>query len=243
MTALVFFGCFLIAFGPAISMFIFTVMKYPLRIILLVVGAFFWLISLLASSLVWLAVVPLKEKLAFSLFIGVLLQELFRYTLYKLMRKAESGLQDSLNSAENSSIAKHKLSYTIGLGFGLMSGCFSILNLLSLAYGPGNIGIQGNSESFFLVSAFLSNAFILLNVFWTIVFFDGLRKGKVMSVLSVVLSHMLVSGLTLLNTNGHMYLISLLLSYLIMFLMMTWAYKIAGGSMKNIQATYRTLCN
>lgn len=240
MTALVFFGCLFIAFSPAVSMFLFTVMRYPLRIILLVVGAFFWLTSLLLSSLVWLIVTPLKDELAFGLFISVMLQEIFRFAIYKLMKKAETGLSTSLSDEEKASIAKHNLSYVIGLGFGLMSGCFSILNLLSLAIGPGNVGIHNHSGNFFLVSAFLTNAFVLLNTFWTIVFFEGLNKKKYMSIISVIASHFFVSGLTLLNTKGDLYLISLIFSYIVAFVMMAWSYKIAGGSVRNVKAFFHS---
>ncbi|XP_039251807.1 gamma-secretase subunit Aph-1b-like [Styela clava] len=242
MTAMVFTGCLFIAFSPVTAMILFTIVRFPLRIILLVVGAFFWLLSLFVSSLVWLAVVPLKDDLAFGLFVSVILQEVFRFAICKIMKKAESGLQHVLSEEERISIEKYKLPYVIGLGFGLMSGCFSILNLLSQSHGPGNVGIQGNAASFFLVSAFLTNAFILLNTFWTVVFFDGMQKKKYMSMLSVISTHLLLSGLTLLNTRGSLYLISTVFSYVIAFSMMIWSYKIAGGSMKNIVALFNSCC-
>lgn len=242
MTAMVFFGCLFIAFGPVASIISFTVVRFPLRIILLVVGAFFWLIALFLSSLVWLAVVPLKDDLAFGLFVSVILQEVFRFAICKIMKKAENGLQHALSEEERASIEKHKLPYAIGLGFGLMSGCFSILNVLSQTHGPGNVGIQGNSSNFFLVSAFLTNAFILLNTFWTVVFFDGIQKKKYMSIFAVIATHLLLSGLTLLNTRGSLYIISLTFSYTIAVFMMLWSYKIVGGSFKNIQAAIGSCC-
>lgn len=240
---MVFFGCLFIAFGPAASIILFTVVRYPLRIILLVVGAFFWLISLLASSLVWLAVVPLKDQLAFGLFVSVILQETFRFALYKLMKKADTGLRDSLSEEEQASIEKHRLSFVLGLGFGLMSGCFSILNPLSQAWGPGNVGINGNSSSFFLVSSFMTNAFILLNTFWMVIFFEGMRRKRYMSLCAVVASHLLLSGLTLLNSRGHLYAVSLFFSYAATFVMMAWAYKIVGGSARNLKAAFMSVCS
>ena len=41
-------------------------------------SAFFWLVSLLFSSLLWFAVVPLRSELSFGMVFSVLLQELFR---------------------------------------------------------------------------------------------------------------------------------------------------------------------
>ncbi|CAG5108487.1 Similar to aph-1: Gamma-secretase subunit Aph-1 (Drosophila melanogaster) [Cotesia congregata] len=46
-------------------MFAITVSSEPIRIIILIASAFFWLISLLFSSILWYAVVPLQNYLAF----------------------------------------------------------------------------------------------------------------------------------------------------------------------------------
>ncbi|XP_074984388.1 gamma-secretase subunit Aph-1b isoform X3 [Caretta caretta] len=101
MTLPVFFGCSFIAFGPALGLLVFTVLRDPLRVIVLVAGAFFWLVSLLLSSLVWFIAVkasdpgdePLqKGLLIFGVLFSVLLQEAFRFLYYKLLRKAVEGL-------------------------------------------------------------------------------------------------------------------------------------------------------
>lgn len=39
-----------------------------------------------------------------------------------------------------------------GLGFGFMSGAFSVANILSDSVGPGTVGIQGDSQYFFISS-------------------------------------------------------------------------------------------
>lgn len=39
-----------------------------------------------------------------------------------------------------------------GVGFGLMSGAFSMINLLADALGPGIVGIHGDSQLYFLTS-------------------------------------------------------------------------------------------
>lgn len=74
MTLPEFFGCTFIAFGPPLSLFIFTIANDPIRIIILIAAAFFWLLSLLASSLIWFAIIPLREYLIFGLTFSVLFQ-------------------------------------------------------------------------------------------------------------------------------------------------------------------------
>lgn len=78
MTAMGFFGCAFLAFGPPLAMFTFTIAHEPIRIIVLIASAFFWLISLLLSSVLWYIVVPLQGYLAFGLVFSVLFQESFR---------------------------------------------------------------------------------------------------------------------------------------------------------------------
>lgn len=39
-----------------------------------------------------------------------------------------------------------------GLGFGIISGAFSIVNVLGDMTGPGTVGIYGDSQAFFLVT-------------------------------------------------------------------------------------------
>ncbi|KAF7648920.1 hypothetical protein LDENG_00150210, partial [Lucifuga dentata] len=94
MTAAVFFGCTFIAFGPAIALFLFTIAREPLRVIFLIAGAFFWLVSLLLASLVWFVSVQVSDRdstaqqkglLVFGVLLSVLLQEIFRFAYYKLL--------------------------------------------------------------------------------------------------------------------------------------------------------------
>merc|ERR1719370_346364 len=118
MTLMSFFGCTFIAFGPAFSMFVLTVASDAQQVIVLISSAFFWLISLLVSSIVWTVVTPLKQYLAFSLVFSVLFQELFRFFFWVLLRRAEEGLQIMTNS--HSPLRKIHFHYVSGLGFGVM---------------------------------------------------------------------------------------------------------------------------
>uniref|UniRef100_A0A671ENS2 Gamma-secretase subunit APH-1 n=1 Tax=Rhinolophus ferrumequinum TaxID=59479 RepID=A0A671ENS2_RHIFE len=108
MTAAVFFGCTFIAFGPALALYIFTIATEPLRVIFLIVGAFFWLLSLLLSSLVWFMTRTITDNkdgpvqkylLMFGVLVSVLIQEMFRFAYYKILKKANEGLK-SINPDE-----------------------------------------------------------------------------------------------------------------------------------------------
>lgn len=58
------------------------------------------------------------------------LQEAFRYGMYILLKKTESGLKVI---SENHDVGTNKLemAYVSGLGFGTMSGAFALINVLA----------------------------------------------------------------------------------------------------------------
>ncbi|XP_037689689.1 gamma-secretase subunit APH-1B [Choloepus didactylus] len=239
MTAAVFFGCAFIAFGPALALYIFTIATHSLRIIFLIAGAFFWLVSLLLSSLVWFVAGAItgnrdeslkKYLLVIGVLVSVLIQEAFRFSYYHLLKKANEGLKAI--SPFETALSMRLLAYVSGLGFGLISGVFSFVNTLSDSLGPGTVGIHGDSPQFFLSSAFMTLVIILLHVFWGIIFFDGCEKKQWCTLLVVLLTHLLVSALTFLSPY---YVISLVSAYIILVLMGIWAFFVAGGTCRSLK--------
>ncbi len=49
-------------------------------------SGFFWLLSLLLSSILWFAVVPLRDQLAFGVVFSVIFQEIFRFLFFFMIR-------------------------------------------------------------------------------------------------------------------------------------------------------------
>jgi len=235
MTAENFFGCAFLAYGLPLALFVLTIAKDPVRIIVLILSSFFWLLSLLLSSILWNAVVPLKEELAFGLVFSVLFQELFRLGIYILLKKADIYLR-KLTESEPTQIFlnPHLLSYTVGLGFGLMSGAFSLMNVLADALGPGTVGLDGRPQNFFLVSSCMTLCMILLHVFWGIIFFSSVNNGQYLLTVYVVLSHLLVSCLSLLNKR-YLYAATVLPSYILLIISGVIAAHQAGASVASIK--------
>ncbi|KAH8376947.1 hypothetical protein KR093_002327 [Drosophila rubida] len=231
MTLPEFFGCTLVAFGPPFSLFVFTIANDPVRIIILIAAAFFWLLSLLLSSLLWFAVVPLRDVLAFGVVFSVLFQECFRYIIYRILRSTEQGLHavaEDTRVTEN----KHILAYVSGLGFGIISGMFALVNVLADMAGPGTMGLKGGTEIFFITSAAQALAIILLHTFWSIIFFNAFDTNNYGHIAYVVGSHLFVSLLTLLNADA-LYWATLLPNYIVMILTGVLAFKVAGGSARS----------
>ena len=75
-------------------------------------SAFFWLLSLLISSIIWFAAVPLREKLAFGLVFSIIFQEIFRFLIYLLLSKADAYLRKLTENESTRIFAnRHILSY------------------------------------------------------------------------------------------------------------------------------------
>lgn len=247
MTIKEFFGCAFLAFGPAVSLFIFVVGKEPIRVILFIASSFFWLISLLISSLLWFAVVPLREKLAFGLVFSVLFQEASRLAYYKLVQKAENGLQKMMQNDQNQADGDskqikfiknhHLMALVCGLAFGMTSGAFALVNILSASVGPGTVGIHGDSDHFFITSSLLTLAFVMLNTFWQVISYAAMDKKSYWQVAVVVLFHLLVSCLTLLNNRDPpVYAATITPAYVLVVISGIWAFIVAGGSLSGIKA-------
>ncbi|KAH9521948.1 Aph1ap [Dermatophagoides farinae] len=223
MAYLEFFGYCLIAFGPSLAMFCLVIANDPIRIIIMISACFFWLVSLLLSSILWTIVVPLKEYLLFGVTFSILFQETFRYLFYQVLRKAETGLQKVAEVGRNGSneiqpkldTNRMQLSFVSGVGFGVMSGVFSLINILADATGPGTVGLDGGSTYFFLCASLTTLAFILLHICWTIILFKSCDSGNKPFILFVLISHLAASYITFLNPSK-LYAISIPMQYLLL---------------------------
>ncbi|XP_063277294.1 gamma-secretase subunit APH-1A isoform X2 [Prinia subflava] len=77
-------------------------------------------------------------------------------------RKADEGLA-TLSEDGQSPMSLRQMAYVSGLSFGIISGIFSISNILADSAGPGTVGIHGDSPYYFITSAFLTMALTFLN--------------------------------------------------------------------------------
>ncbi|CAJ0944500.1 unnamed protein product, partial [Ranitomeya imitator] len=192
--------------------------------------SFFWLVSVLFSSLIWFISVQVSDRndsrlqyglLIFGAAISVLLQEAFRYAYYRLLKKADEGLA-TISEDGRSPISIGQMAYVSGFSFGIISGVFSVINILADAVGPGIVGIHGDSQYYFLTSAFLTMAIVFLHTFWGIIFFAACEKRKPFHIVGTFLNPW--------------YEASLIPIYVIITLGMgIWAFVAAGGNHHNIR--------
>lgn len=228
------------AFGPAAAMLTLTIAQDPISVIIVFASGFFWLLSAVFSSIVWLVfgTTPMSDevRMALSVISSVLCQEGFRFLLYKTLTRLDKGLKDMLETNTHL-IDRKTMAYAAGLGFGIMSGVFSLVNVLADSIGPATMGLKAGSDKFFLVSACLTLCFILLHVFWSIIFFPALDQRNMVQIAWVVVTHLLASTLTLLNAGGH-YAAAIVPNYIIVILTGCVAFHAAGGTVNGLKSSF-----
>ncbi|MBN3301437.1 APH1A secretase, partial [Amia calva] len=236
----VFFGCFFIAFGPAFALFVFTVAVEPLRVIILVAGVFFWQVSVLLSSVLWVCAVRLSDQsdaglqyylLASGVALCVLLQELSRLVLYSLLKRASQGLA-TFSGGVKSAPSLEQMAYVSGLAYGMSSGAFCVVNTLAVSLGPGTPGIHGHSQYLFISSAVQCVCALFLHLSWSVLLFLGCERGRWTLGATVVGSHLLASGVSLLNPH---YEYSLGVLGMLTLAMALLAWGVAGGSLGRLR--------
>ncbi|XP_003744158.1 gamma-secretase subunit Aph-1 [Galendromus occidentalis] len=246
-----FFGCSLVAFGPSLSMFCVTIAACPIRVIIFITAAFFWLVSLLFSSIVWCSVLEIfrirtsEEKsnfVVFGLLVAVAFQELFRYLFYGILRRADNGLKKMVEVGSTGSVvsdSRQLLAYVAGLGFGTMSGGFSLLNVLAEIGGPASVGYGGQSEWFVLVSSVTTSLFVILNTCWGVILFHGYDTRDHRLIIGAIASHFVCSLMTLFNKN-ETYVASLLPISVMTVVCAGLAFHLAGGKYRKLHLMFKS---
>ncbi|KRZ87289.1 Protein dif-1 [Trichinella sp. T8] len=241
-----FTGYFLIAFGTPLAIFLRVIMHDPMRIILFVGAAFFYMISILLAAIIWFILPHFDGILCFTVFLFVFLQEVIRYLYYKLIRRAQAGLDvvteanDSVEGVHPLKHANHMISFVIGMGFGSMAGVIALVNGLADSSGPGTVGLPSalklndmhGSHHFFLISSISVAALILLHVMWNVIIFHACDKKATWLAMFAIADHFLVAGISFYN-RSNVWAASLSCLYGSLLLFSGLAYAVSGGNVKN----------
>eukprot|EP00051_Salpingoeca_urceolata_P027779 m.483238 g.483238 ORF g.483238 m.483238 type:complete len:252 (-) comp22846_c0_seq1:152-907(-) len=217
MTLKTLFGCLFLAFSGPFAAFFFTARKSPRLVVMCVSSMFCWLLSIVASAIVWNIIQPLKDEPWFAVAVSVPIQELFRYLFWRLLRKAEKGLNTLGDDGSGVKITRDKIAFVSGIGFALMSAGIQFNIPLENSGGPGTLPSPGcESHSYFVILALVVQNFGFLHMFWSVIMHgalearnspDAAKSGWFVfsedwKVAFVVLGHLGASLLTLNNDQG-----------------------------------------
>lgn len=237
MTLLVEWGAIFLAYSTPLSLFWFFGRKSPKLVIMMVTGAFMWLMGALVSSIVWVAVVPLKQDPWFMVVVSVPIQELFRWLYWKMLKKAEGGL-NTLASDDNMDITRDRVALISGLGQGLIAGTLPLSVVLPELAGPSSIpSLPCPSLSFGMVQAIIAAVIMLLQTFWNIAAADAWekranRRGGMhfddWRIVFVVVAHYAFSLVTLNNNSEGPCAGTMVPIFMLLFVSAGIAYTTAG---------------
>jgi anterior pharynx defective protein 1 len=200
MTLVLLAGSLLITFSPALALFILIITRSSQLVILSLGSAFFWLISILLTSIFWYIIPPLKTTYAFIIPFSVLFQEVFRWLFWLIYDKAYNrGALANDPSKPSNFLA----SLAIGWGIGTASALILFASVVWHGSGPGFLPAPAcPSLSLFYLSALTALLFTLLHMALSVLAFDAYTRRVWWRVAFVVLAHLTASYLTLLNEAG-----------------------------------------
>lgn len=205
------FGSIFIIFSVPFAIFWLVVSKSSKLVIITVAASFMWLLSAFLTSVVWIAIPPLKDDLWFTILVSIPLQEVMRYLWWKILHKAEKGLS-TLSPDGKVTITHEKLALASGVGFGLMYGVIMSCNVLDIMSGPGMLPAPGCSDyNFFLITSIIVGCNVISHIFWGVIAANAWEQRQLGSgtiqkvdwqVLFVVAAHYGASFVTLDSENS-----------------------------------------
>ena len=203
-----FFGCLLVAFGPAAVFLLDVVLHHSHLTVLSIVAAFYELIGFLLTSLLWF-VIPSEftGRTATALVFGVFLQELMRFLFVASYGRGEIGLAKA-SGISVLPFTDFPSAISSGFGFGLMYALLVYGSVLGKSTGEADFfATSCPSTSIFLVEAFCTLAMQVLHVALMVLAFDAWRRKsdgifRFKRVSSVLVLHLLASLATLINQDA-----------------------------------------
>ncbi|KAI9188939.1 hypothetical protein H9P43_000361 [Blastocladiella emersonii ATCC 22665] len=193
MTTLSFIGNALIAFGPAVVVFLAYFARRPSLGLLVLASSFFGLVALLITSSIWLllpgraemrSLDPTKSSSSaaatgatLTLVVSVVVQELVRFGSWHLIRIAEGGI---ILASENPRSKLHRVGVAgaCGYGFGLVVALVTHVQALAESAGPG---VRPSATCPAMPAVFLGSIQVMLGFFhqlaWTMLLFHALFQG------------------------------------------------------------------
>jgi len=205
MGVVIFLGCLMTIFAPALAVFLTLTTKSAQLTICTAGSAFFWLLSAILSSLIWTIVPPLQGWYLWAIPWKVASEELCRYAFFRLYNKADAGFEKFAAQVPNAKKMNfYSAALSSGVGYGVSSVLITYVPTLTESLGPGTYYLSScPSVNYFILISFIGMFNIILQPFLNIIAFEGYKRKSKPKILFVWLSHLAFSLLTLFNLpNG-----------------------------------------
>ncbi|KAK1356323.1 Gamma-secretase subunit APH1-like [Heracleum sosnowskyi] len=242
-------GYVLIGLGPALALFVALISTKPFLILTLLSSTLLWLITLIVLSGLWSPFLPLETTQLWPFFIllltSIAFQEAIRILFWTAYRKLEDILDtfaDRVSKPRLYHTDKMQIALAGGLGHGLAHAVFFCLSLLTPAFGPATFYVEKCSRMpFFLVSAMIALAFVIIHTFSMVIAFSGFAEQNKVDQMFVPIVHLVAGMLTLVNVASGGCMIGIPMLYLVAFVTLIYCGKMvfrrlteAGSRQENL---------
>lgn len=203
MVTMVGVGTLLISTGPAFAIWLLFLLRRAHLLVLSIISAFTWTLSLMTASVIWIALVPWKQAYAWCLILVVTCQEVSRILLFLIFRyvnSLSSGVQVFLRPGPKNECLS---GMAVGVGYAVMSPLIQFFSILAADYSDDTaIYIQECHHNVFTAASAYALSFsiihIMLGVLTWPAYSAGFSKRLVVTAFSYVV-HVSLSLLTLTN--------------------------------------------
>lgn len=166
MTAwLVMTGTFFIAGAPSLALIFCVLVPQSHLLILSILGAFMWSLAMMLSGIIYLAIPPLRNTPAWSVFVAVTMQEAMRFALHAIFRtmaRAGDGIDAFLRPGVHNEL---KSGMAIGVGFAFLSAMVNFFSPVIDEFRSNTaIYIPNCPVNFVVAAAVYALAFSLMHI-------------------------------------------------------------------------------
>lgn len=197
-------GYFLIALGPALTIFISAIAPKPFLILTVLASALLWVLSFIAASIVWRAFLPGASWVFLPMVVtAVALQEVVRVQYWHLYLKLEGKLNllaTKMRKPHLNYVDRLEIALASGVGHGAAHAVFFGWSVIVPAFGPATYYTESCKQMpFFLVTALTALAFFLIHTFSMVITFNAYTNDERSQQLFVPVMHLGAALLTLIN--------------------------------------------
>lgn len=204
-TVLTFFAYFFLGIGPGVTFFGVILAPKSFLVLLSIFSAFLWLVVMLGTSGIFRGFYPIsdsQQSYAGVLVASVFIQEVVRYGVWRLHKKATVLLEKMAEDQHKSFnlIDKMYLGLAWGFGHAACHSVFFFLSMLPLTTGDGTYYNELCPQmSMFLVGALYSNGMGMVLTAIMVVALEGYHERSYFHIAYAPIMHLGASLLTLLN--------------------------------------------
>eukprot|EP00515_Schizochytrium_aggregatum_P011985 CAMPEP_0202083370 /NCGR_PEP_ID=MMETSP0964-20121228/23465_1 /ASSEMBLY_ACC=CAM_ASM_000500 /TAXON_ID=4773 /ORGANISM="Schizochytrium aggregatum, Strain ATCC28209" /LENGTH=247 /DNA_ID=CAMNT_0048651077 /DNA_START=86 /DNA_END=829 /DNA_ORIENTATION=- len=201
-------GVAVFAFGPPLALLFSVVARRAQLVLVTVTSAFFELLALIFTGLLFFLIPVLAEMPLLTAAFGVAIQEASRFGYLSIYVKSDDRVEAMCSASDRTPFSDFASAVAAGLGFALMNSLIMYGGVLQAALQPGDLYTDACPRvSLFVLSALLALMFQALNMALMVLGLDALRRpsgsmDRRVRIVLVVCAHFVATFLGALNDNA-----------------------------------------